>query len=318
MSRLSRIRTRLLVCCVAAVAALGALTLAPAAGAAKIGSAYLALGDSLAYGYHQAQFAEELKNGSVDPASFNDGYVDDLGGFLKFVHPGLQVVNDGCPGETTETLLKGSGIPGFCAGGPTGTPFPYSFLHHPYGAGSQMADALAILAENPNVSPITLDIGGNDVLQFIKTTCGFPTTYKCTEAQVTAEFAHIATNVGIILGQLHAAAPHAQMVLIGLYNAYPTVLPAPGGDASTAALNAALKSVAETVPGTSFANPEPIFNPAGTFGRPETGDLRAICALTAMCPGGTFNPTSPEADLHPTKFGYLVMAGVTGYSFLSH
>src|ERR1700682_3758944 len=127
MSVIHRGRARLLACCIAAVAVFGALVFAPAAGAAKVGSTYLALGDSLAYGFHQAQFEAEFP--AINPASFNDGYVDDFGAALKFFHPGLQVINDGCPGETTETM-KNAG-PGFCAGGPTGSPWPDIWLHHP-------------------------------------------------------------------------------------------------------------------------------------------------------------------------------------------
>jgi lysophospholipase L1-like esterase len=320
MSFLSRVHARTLVCCVTAIAALGALAFAPAAGAATVGSTYLALGDSLAYGYHAAQFKSELESkGFVEPATFNDGYVDDFGAALKLANPKLQTINDGCPGETSETFIKGSGLTGFCAGGPTGSPFPYAFLHHSYGANtSQLADALAVLKATPNVSPITLDIGANDVLQFLASKCGFPTTFTCSPAEVEAEFGHIAANAFSILSQLHAAAPKAQLVLIGLYNPYPTVLPAPGGDATTAALNGALASVAAAVPGASFANPEPLFNPSIVTGKAETTDLPAICAFTAMCPGGTFNPTSPNADIHPTKLGYGVMAGVVGADFLTH
>jgi lysophospholipase L1-like esterase len=301
------------------LAVFAALTLAPSAGAAQIGGSYLALGDSLAYGYHAAQFKSELEKGAVEPASFNDGYADDFSAALRLLHPSLQTVNDGCPGETTETLIHGSGIPGYCAGGPTGTPFPYAFLHHSYGSHpSQLADALAILKENPNVSPITLDIGANDVLQFLGSKCGFPATFTCSPAEVQAEFGHIAGNVLSILVQLREAAPKAQIVLLGLYNPYPTVLPAPGGDETTAALNEALSSVAAAVPGTSFANPEPEFNPSVLLGGSETADLPTICSFTAMCPGGTFNPASPEADIHPTKVGYGVMAGVLGADFFSH
>jgi lysophospholipase L1-like esterase len=312
-------RARLVACCLAA-ATLSALAFSSAAGAAQVGSTYLALGDSLAYGYHAAQFKSELESkGFVEPTTFDEGYVDDFGFTLKLTHPKLQVINDGCPGETTDTFIKGSGIAGFCAGGPTGTPFPYAFLHHPYTPHtSQLADALAILKENPNVSPITLDIGANDVLQFLASKCGFPSTFACSPAEVEAEFAHVASNVLSILTQLHAAAPNAQMVLLGLYNPYPTVLPAPGGDKTTAALNAALQSVAAAVPGTSFANPELAFNPSILVGAPETADLPTICAFTAMCPGGTFNPTSPNADIHPTTLGYGVMAGVVGAAFFTH
>jgi lysophospholipase L1-like esterase len=320
MSVSYRAHVRLLVCCVAAVAALGAIAFAPAAGAAQVGSTYLALGDSLAYGYHAAQFKSELESkGYVEPATFDEGYVDDFGATLKLTHPKLQVINDGCPGETTETFINGSGLPGYCAGGPTGTPFPYAFLHHSYSPyTSQLADALAILKENPNVSPITLDIGANDVLQFLESKCGFPATFTCTPAAIEAEFGHIAANVYSILAQLHAAAPKAQIVLIGLYNPYPTVLPAPGGDKTTAALNTALAGVAASIPGTSFANPEPPFNTSIVTGLPETTDLLTICAFTAMCPGGTFNPTSPNADIHPTTLGYAVMAGVLGVDFYTH
>lgn len=319
MSIPHRALARLLACCIAA-AALGALAFVPSAGAAQVGGTYLALGDSLAYGYHAAQFKSELESkGFVEPESFDHGYVDDFGAALKLVNSKLQIVNDGCPGETTETFINGSGVAGFCAGGPTGTPFPYAFLHHSYAPhASQLADALAILKENPNVSPITLDIGANDVLQFLASKCGFPSTFSCTPAEVEAEFGHIAANVYSILAQLHAAAPKAQIVLIGLYNPYPTVLPAPGGDKTTAALNAALASVAAAIPGASFANPEPPFNPSILTGGSETTDLPTICSFTAMCPGGTFNPTSPNADIHPTDLGYGVMAGVLGVDFFTH
>jgi lysophospholipase L1-like esterase len=319
MSVLRRARTRLLVCCIAATAAL-ALVFVPTAGAAKIGNTYLALGDSLAYGYHQAQFQSELgSKGFIEPATFNDGYVDDFAGVLKIFNPHLQLINDGCPGETTETLIKGSGVfgPAYCAGGPTGGPFPKAFLHHQY-PGSQLEDALAILAENSNVSPITLNIGSNDVLQFLTHTCGFPAKYTCTESEVAAEFGHIVTNVGSILGQLRAAAPNAQIVLIGAYNPYPTLLPPPGGDKTLAALNGALKSVAASVPGTSFADSEPAFNIPGTHGDSEAADIPFICVLTAMCPGGKFNPASPVADIHPSKLGYAVMGGVVTLDFFTH
>ena len=306
-------RTRALI---AGAVAVCALAFAPAAGAFSVGNTYLALGDSLAYGYHAAQFAGELPN--VNPATFDQGYVDDFAAGLHLFNRQLQTINDGCPGETTDSFISGSGLPGYCAGGPHGTPFPYPFLHHPYAAGSQLADALAILAANPRVSPITLDIGANDVLQFLESTCGFPATFSCTSTQVTAEFGHIVTNVGLILAELRAAAPHAQIVVLGLYNPYPAVLPAPGGDALTGQLNAALASVTKTVSGASFANPEPAFNPAGVAGKPETGDVPTICAFTAMCPGGTYNPASPSADIHPTTLGYGVLAGFVGAAFLTH
>jgi lysophospholipase L1-like esterase len=333
VSVLCRVRARLLAC-VGAIAMLGVLVLVPAAGAAKIGSTYLGLGDSLAYGFHRALFDEELtkREGTcitfageekcITPATFSDGYVNDFGSALKLFHPDLQVINDGCPGETTETLINGPGEPFInlaCAHGSGEEPFPLVWVHHPYSEslnGSQLSDALAILKANPNVSPITLDIGSNDFTDFLDSKCGFPTTFTCTGAQVGAEIAQIAANVYYILGELRNAAPRAQIVLLGLYNPYPSVLQPEGtGDKLVAAFNAAQASVAAKVHGASFANPEPLFNPSLITRRPEASDLRTICAFTAMCPGGTF---SVAGDFHPSKLGYRVLAGVVGFAFITH
>lgn len=314
MSALYRVRARLLACAVALVA-FAALAFAPAAFAG--GNTYLALGDSLAYGYHQAQFQQELKEkGFVEASNFNDGYVDDFGAALRLLNPSLKIINDGCPGETTETLIKGSGDgPEYCAGGPTGTPFPKAFLHHSY-PGTQLEDALAIAKEG--VSTITLDIGANDLLQFLGHTCGFPATFSCTEAQIEAEIGHIVGNVGYILGQLRAAAPSAKIIFVSQYNPYPAVLKPEGrGDATVEALNGAIKSVAASF-GVGFANTMKVINFSGTHGGPEVGDIPTVCAFTAMCPGGEFNPASPNADIHPTKLGYAAMAGVVTATYLSH
>ena len=317
MSALYRARARLLILA-AVVAALGALVLAPAAGAIGPGKTYLALGDSLAYGYHAAQFNQELKEkGFVNPANFNDGYVDDFAAALKLVNPKLKVVNDGCPGETTDTFIKGSGVgPAYCAGGPTGSPFPKAFLHHPF-PGTQLADALAV-AKEAGTGTITLDIGANDILQFLGHTCGFPATFTCSQEQIEAEIGHVTANVGYILAQLRAAAPKAKIIFVSQYNPYPTVLKPEGtGDATVEALNGALKSVAAAY-GVGFANTARVINFSGTHGGPEAGDIPTVCAFTAMCPGGVFNPASPNADIHPTKAGYAAMAGVVGITYLSH
>jgi hypothetical protein len=41
-----------------------------------------------------------------------------------------------------------------------------------------------------------------------------------------------------------------------------------------------------------------------------------ICALTGMCPGGTFSPAT--GDIHPSRAGYAVLAGVVGFEFATH
>jgi len=259
----------------------------PASGHPGIGhgpgrpSSYLALGDSLAFGYSQAKFESLLPS---EPASaYNTGYVDDFAHLLKLGNPKLEVINDGCPGETTESFIKG--------------PCEYQLaypLHHPYVGGptsSQLSDALAYLQANPNTNPITLDIGANDALGVIEHTC--EKKVECVIKEAPALFAHIAANLGLILTDLRGADPHATIVVLGLYNPFGEKLP--GGNALTAQLNEVMEKVASAV-GARFADPLPIFNPPGALEEPT------ICLLTNMC-------KTPE-DIHPTDLGYGVLAGL--------
>src|SRR3954447_2862504 len=104
---------------------------------------YLALGDSIGYGYQGAKFASFAGaggdcNGTTGvPANlaspglcanhFNTGYVDNFASWVQthFPSAGLSFRNESCPGETSTSLISGhnpsgSGV-GFCgpnAGGP--------------------------------------------------------------------------------------------------------------------------------------------------------------------------------------------------------
>src|SRR5437870_1136028 len=88
---------------VALVATLCALVILPAAQAKpKPASDYLALGDSLAYGYQAAKFGAEYPN--VVPASFNTGYADVLSGWLQSLKRPIDTLNFGCPGESSDSF----------------------------------------------------------------------------------------------------------------------------------------------------------------------------------------------------------------------
>lgn len=269
-------------------AAIALLLPAPGAGAIKPQPSYLALGDSLAFGYQQAKFNELFPN--ENPAAFDTGYVDDFGRFLLKTHRDSSVVNDGCPGETTDSFIEG--------------PCKYQLafpLHHPYVGGpasSQLSDALAYLHANPgSVSPITLDIGANDALGVIEGVCNKEAA--CIAAHAPALFAHIATNLGAILADLRGAAPQAKIVVLGLYNPFGSTIA--GGDELTAALNAVMRQVASSE-AARFADPLPVFNPPGAREQPT------ICLLTNMC--------TPLTDIHPTDLGYAVLAGLVLRQYL--
>ncbi len=249
---------------------------------------YLALGDSLAFGYSEARFNSLAPE--ENPAGFDTGYVDDFGKVLKLFSPRLQIVNDGCPGETTESFIKGPCL--------YQLKFP---LHHPYSGGpgsAQLSDALTYLGSHPGtVNTITLDIGANDTLGLIEGTCKLEPA--CIAKGAPAVFEHIGSNLGLILGELRAAAPHAEIIVLGLYNPFGATIA--GGDELTAALNEVMAGVAGAF-GARFADPLPLFNPPGAFEAPT------ICLLTNMC--------TPLVDIHPTDLGYAVLAGLILHQYV--
>jgi lysophospholipase L1-like esterase len=103
---------------------------------------YLALGDSLAYGF-QPDF--DWTNG------YANYFADNLQNYGVKMY-----VNLACPGETTITMIKGG-----C---------PYSLLHKYVYAGPQLAAAVTFLRQHTGqVSPVTLDIGANDLLPDLNT-----------------------------------------------------------------------------------------------------------------------------------------------------
>ncbi len=164
-------------------------------------STYLALGDSISFGYSEQVFNENTPNES--PSYFEEGFTNDFAQDLARpweAGRGLTLVNDACPGETSNGLIgENPALGGKVSTEPAG--------HDPQGLGdwhpcaynnvdglplhnslsvsgqsiSQLEDALSILKEGHPAHPvkaITLNIGSNDELAAIK---------QC-EDEVTEEF----------------------------------------------------------------------------------------------------------------------------------
>jgi lysophospholipase L1-like esterase len=183
--------------CVVALLSLTAIAIPSVATAAKghskrhmmkikpINRTYLALGDSLAFGYSAKLFGENFPTES--PSAFEHGYVNDYYTVYNGKRKGeVQLVNDGCPGETTESLIGSNptllaGINAALAGKipePVTGEAPCEYhakgfpLHHEYGAGkSQLESALDTIAlgkvDGKPVTILTLNIGANDQLHAI-------------------------------------------------------------------------------------------------------------------------------------------------------
>ena len=63
---------------------------------------YLALGDSITYGFQPTK-----AKAGARPSVFRTGFVDVFAARLRKLSPGIQVVNYGCPGESTVTFTRG-------------------------------------------------------------------------------------------------------------------------------------------------------------------------------------------------------------------
>jgi hypothetical protein len=104
-------------------------------------SYYLALGDSMTYGFQPTK----AKPGAR-PSDFKTGYVDLFAARLRKLSPKIDVVNYGCPGESTVTFTRGGWR---CDG----------FKLHNTFRGPQLKAAASFLRAHPRqVSPITLTL----------------------------------------------------------------------------------------------------------------------------------------------------------------
>jgi lysophospholipase L1-like esterase len=235
---------------------------------------YLALGDSLAFGSQQIKFNA---NFPVEPPSaFNTGYVDDLAVMLRGIRLAIQTVNFGCPGETSLTFMNG---------GCNYTSRGFS-LHNGY-SGPQLSAALAFLQEHPGqVSPITINIGGNDFNR-LQSICG--SDLSCYEVHGPAILAATRANLDQILGAIRNTAPNAEIITFTTYDL--TVLVDPRFGRFTAAFNDVVTDTARS----HSVRVADVFSAFNEGPQPAT-----ICSLTFAC--------TPLRDTHPNDAGYATIA----------
>ena len=246
------------------------------------GSNYLALGDSVAFGYVPPQ-AKPPPNYN-NPKSFV-GYPEDLGRALR-----LHTVNASCPGETTISMLAAGGQSNGCEnsiGSPIGyrTLFP---LHVKY-SGTQTAFAVNYL-EHHSTRLVTIDIGAND--GFV---CQETTADHCTSGpELTALIAQIEGNLTTIYQQLRDVAHyHGRIVALTYYSTdYANTLTT----LEVELLNSAIVPVTKHFGGT-IANGFEAFKVASK----RFGGSPCRAGLLIKLPGGACN-------IHPSPTGHLVLA----------
>jgi len=237
---------------------------------------YLALGDSLAAGYQPGRGDDRT-----------GGYAGQVRDALQRTSPKTSLVNLGCSGETTSSMVEG----GRCA----------------YDEGSQLAQAVAFLHAHARFTRlVTLDIGANDVAR-----CG---AQGLPPACVQGGLGSVATNLPVILQQLRAAAPGVPIVVLNYYDPFLAAwLAGPDGQALAqqsvallGVLNGTIASATEAVRGqvadvaTAFHTPDWTLVSVPSLGGPVPRNVATVCALTWMC---------QRQDIHANDDGYAVLAG---------
>jgi lysophospholipase L1-like esterase len=250
----------------------GASMASPATAAPQ--SYYLALGDSIAFGFQPTK-----ARGGISPRRFDTGYVDVLAARLRTLAPAIQVVNYGCPGESLVTFIRG-GCFWLGEGGR---------LHDSF-RGAQLDAALDFLRAHPGqVSPIPVTLWGNDIQGF-EERCG--NEPRCIRRRAPRALGSMASRLRSILSRLRAAAPDAEIIATGAWNFEV------GRIARMGFLYRSLEkriSRAAASTGARVADMRAVFNPRGG---PAAVRSR-LCDFTFMC---------SQRDPHPKDKGYRAMA----------
>jgi len=308
----------------ALVLALSALVFAPGAANAQPapgGPIYMALGDSISFGYSAQKFNENFPTES--PSRFEQGLANFFNKDLSGANKGITAVNLACPGETSNGLIgENPLLGGQVSTEPTSPPAPYQGLgdwhpcayhnvdgfplHAGYGSISQLEDAISVLTEEnkvtkkPNVvKAITLNIGSNDELAAIaqckiEVTEEFEKTGKSKygftpEQAVVGCITFTSKNITVPhilanIGDTLGVLDHyysGPIILLGFYN--PDAFVLPGSDALQKGTNEAVEAdVLPHFPNVTFANPFPVFNKFALTEK-TVKEQAAICKYTEMC-----------------------------------
>ena len=245
------------------------------------GSGYLALGDSVVFGYEEPNVVPAP---DYPVASSFVGYPEMLGTGLK-----LKVANASCPGETSSSLVNASAASFGCEQPQPGGTVAYrtAFPLHVKYTGSQLAYAVTYLKSHPGTRLVSLMIGANDLFS-----CQVTTADGCTSLLEQASLAGtVETNIKKTLTAIRKVY-NGQIVFVDYYAAAPAY--AASLPTLTAALNGATKPYHVEI-----ANPEPAFVAAAAH---SGGSFCTADLLTQLA------TTPASCGVHPSYAGQALIA----------
>jgi lysophospholipase L1-like esterase len=255
------------------VAAAVALVAVPASAAPD--ASYLALGDSYAFGY----------NPTLNPTNAANfvGYGDFVGAAL-----GMPVTNAACPGETSGSMISGTPPDNGCH-----EFYPSPLPRHVAYTGSQLAFAVNFLRANKEVKLVTLQIGGNDVLQ-LQASCAGNTA--CIIAGLPAVEAQMAANLNTIYQALRFQAHYRHTIVEVSYFAFNY------NDPNNVAITGSLDAVEAAVAARYHAR---VANVLGAFAAASApSGVPCFAGLQVVLHAGP----PPSCDIHPSLAGHHVYA----------
>jgi lysophospholipase L1-like esterase len=164
---------------------------------------YLALGDSVAYGFDPTIT-------SPAPSKYI-GYPEITAGVLNLLQSGKEV-NASCPGETSGTYLMGGTGNGCQA-------FRDAVGLHTNYTGTQSSFAVSQLQSNKHIDLVTLGIGGNDLL-LLQQSCSTAASFVlCVTAALPGVLQTYGANLTQILTELRVQAGYTGTIILVEYAA---------------------------------------------------------------------------------------------------
>jgi lysophospholipase L1-like esterase len=247
------------------------------------GPRYLALGDSVSFGF-------------ITQAGFEYVNADNFIGFPTYAGQGakLNVINAACPGETTGSFLSSGAPDDGCRQFRTA-----GAQSHVSYTSTQLDFALAFLKSHPQTRLITVGLGADDVL-LLRAAC--QGDRLCIANGLSAVLATVTSNMETILSDLRATGFTGTIVIV---NYYSIDYSDPTETALTSALNDALTAAAAQAGGV-IAD---VFTAFQTATVPAGGKTCNLGLLTAS-PANQFT-----CDIHPSQSGQMLIGKVVAQTF---
>jgi lysophospholipase L1-like esterase len=248
---------------------------------------YLALGDSVSFGFDPTIL------GAPPPKYV--GYPEILSQ-LEFLLNSNKEVNASCPGQTSGSFLVGGADIG-CE------PFKAAFGLHTNYTGTQASFALSQLSTNKHIDLVTLSIGGNDLLiveQLCSTAPSFP---ACVAAALPGALQNYGMNLAQILTGIRLQGNYGGTLVLVKY--YP-VNTDPLFTGAIVALNQVMVQVG-TQFGAKFADGFTAFQLASALFQGDPCKAGLLVRLSAT-----------TCDVHPSHTGQELLAATVLLAEVGH